>query len=155
MPKKKFVYEVVEENEDPMQTKFVKKDVEVEFTMGELKDHEERVDGMIKEIASKIEMENAAMENVNHFHEKSVALVSQLDPEEQHALFVWLRAKATVLEMEPKLTSLKAIFKEHNDEMKDIIKQTGWKAPDIHLTLGKDAKENKKQESVESTEGES
>lgn len=137
MSKNKFVYEVVEENkEDALETKIVKRNVDVEFTMAELKDHESRVDGMMTEVAKKIEMEKAAMGNVETHHMDAVSLVNQLEPLKQHALLLWLRSYATVLELEPKLVELQKVFDEHNEEVKDIIKQTGWVAPDMHVTLG-------------------
>ena len=147
MSKDKFVYEVKKEDkEDVMQTQFVKKNVNVEFTMQELKDHEERVDGMIREIESKLEVEEATKKNVDANHGDAVALVSQLEPLKQHALFLWLRSQATIAELAPKLENLKKAFDEHNTEVKDIIKQTGWVAPTVHLTMGKD--ENNKKDKV-------
>ena len=146
----KYKYEVLEENEDVMLTKIVKRNVDVEFTMQELKDHEERVHGILKELEAKCAMEKAAMENVEHFHGEAVALVKDLSPEKQHALYVYLRAFASVLEIEPKLEEVKKAFDEHNEEVKDIINQTGWIAPTVVIDP-----HGKKEKAQESTEGES
>lgn len=146
----KYKYEVVEPNEENvMLTKIVKKNVDVEFTMQELKDHEERVHNVIKELEGKVAMDKAAMENVEHFHSEAVALVKDLEPLKQHALYTYLRAFANVLEIEPKLVEVKAAFDEHNEEVKDIISQTGWVAPTIEIK-----RHEQNQETGESIEGE-
>lgn len=132
-----------------MLTKVVKKNVDVEFTMQELKDHEHRVHGIIKELEAKVAMEKAAMENVEHFHPEAVALVKELEPLKQHALYVYLRSLANVLEIEPKLKEVQEAFDAHNEEVKDIISQTGWVAPDIVIDP-----HGKNKESGEEGEGE-
>lgn len=153
MSKDKFKYEVLEENtEDVMQTKMVKRNVDVEFTMQELYDQEARWDGAIREIEGKLAIERATMVNVEEHHADAVALVSQLDPLKQTALLLWLRAFATVTELEPKLKVFKDAFDEHNEEVKDIIKQTGWVAPAVHLTVGANDN-NKEEEAGEDSEG--
>lgn len=133
MSDSKFTYEVLEENENPYEVKIVKKNVEVEFTMGELYEHESRVDKIIRELDGKRQMEEASLENVEHFHPDAVAAVKDLEPEAQHAAFTWLKSKATLAEIEPKLKEITEAFEAHNEEVKDIIAQTGWVAPDVAI----------------------
>lgn len=133
MSDKKFKYEITEAKEDSNFSVITKRNVDVEFTMAELMEHEGRVKKMITEASTKVEMEKAAMENVAHHHADAVGLVDRLAPEKQHAIFLYLRALATVVELEPKVKEMEDALAAHQEEVKDIKEQTGWIAPDISV----------------------
>lgn len=143
---KKYTYKVIEENKDDvMQTKVVKKNVDVEFTMQELYNQEEQWDRAIRELEANLKLQESTMKNVEDNHADAVSLVSQLDPLKQHAILLWLKALSLKLEIEPRLKMFKEAFDEHNAEVKEIIKQTGWKAPAVHLTMGKNDNDQKEE----------
>lgn len=138
MAKPKFEYEVIEAQDDSNFSKILKKNVEVEFTMAELHEHEGQVSRIQTEMATKLEMEQAAMTNVEENHGEVVALVKDMEPLKQHALFLWLRSKATVLEIEPKLKEIDEALEAHQEEVKDIKEQINWVAPDVSVLEKKD-----------------
>lgn len=125
---KKYIYEVVEENENPLETKMVKRGVEVEFTMQQMDDYSSAALRTLDQYRGQLNLEDAKMKNVVENHEDAVTLVKDLDPVKQNAIRIWLNSKAMIDEMAPKRDELEEALKEHKQEIKDIIKQTGWKA---------------------------
>ena len=134
MPKSKHTYEYIKEDKkDVLQSKIVKKNVEVEFTMQQLLDQEENLDKYRREIVAKIENDKAVQSNVEEYHNDAVELVRNLDPIKQNAIFLWLRSQQSLDTHEPKLVEVDKVFEEHNKEVEEIKKQTGWVAPDIKI----------------------
>ena len=144
MSKSKHVYEYVEENtDDVLQSKIVKKNVEVEFTMQQLLDQEANLDKYRRELVAKIENDKAVQANVEEYHNDAVELVRSLDPTKQNAIFLWVRAAQSLSEHEPKLADVDKVFEEHNKEVKEIKKQTGWVAPDVKVKRKNDQEPEK------------
>ena len=127
MSNNKFTYEIVEENENPLQTKFVKKNVDVPFTMQEMDSFTEQANKQLEEMRSQLNLEDAKMQNTVNNHEDAISLVSELDPIKQEAIFIWLQAKRLVDILTPKRDALQEALKEHEMDIEEIKKQTGWK----------------------------
>lgn len=123
---KKYTYEIVEEAENPLETKFIKKNVEVEFNMQQMLDYENAADRQVIEMIGKIDIEDAKMKNVEDYHDDAIALVRDLDPVKQQAILIWLKSKEIVDALCPKRDELKKAIQEHKDEIKVIKEQTGW-----------------------------
>lgn len=123
---KKYTYKLVEENENPLESKFVKKNVDVEFTMQQMLDYENSADRQMIEIRGKIDLEDAKMKNVEENHDDAIALVRDLDPVKQNAILIWLRSKEVVDVLCPKRDELQAAIDEHKAEIAVIKEQTGW-----------------------------
>lgn len=143
---KKLTYEIIESNDDPMLTKFIKKGVEVEFTMQEMDNYTNTALGMLDRFRGQLNLEDAKMKNVEEHHEDAVSLVRDLDPVKQNAIRLWLNAKAVVDEFAPKRDELEKAFADHKAEEEEIIKQTGWKPKQD------DDQENKEDSSQETDE---
>lgn len=131
MSKPEYTYEVIKVEEDSNFSTILKKNVEVEFTMAELHEHEGRVNNIKKEVETKLAMEQAAMKNVEEHHGEAIMMVKDMEPLKQHALLMWLKSKATVLELEPKMKEITEALEAHQEEVKDIKEKINWVAPDI------------------------
>lgn len=127
MSKDKYVYEIVETNEEnSLQSKLVKKNVDVEFNMQQMLDYENNADKMMREYIGKLKIEGAKMKNVEEHHDDAISLVSELDPVKQNAILIWLKSKEIIDALGPKRDELQKAIDEHKAEIAEIKKQTGW-----------------------------
>lgn len=130
MSSSKYTYEFVERDEEnPLNDRVVKKNVEVEFQMFELDQYTDTAVRQLDEIRAQLNMEDAKQKNVEEHHQDAVSLVSGLDPVKQNAVFIWLRAKQIIDELGPRRDKLEEALKEHEAEVEVIKKQTGWEPP--------------------------
>lgn len=126
MSDKTYSYEIVEEKENPLETKLVKRNVDVEFTMQEMLDYENAADRQALEIQKQLDLEEAKQKNVEEHHGDAISLVSELDPIKQQAILIWLKAKEKIDVYGPKRDDLKKAIDEHKAEIAVIKEQTGW-----------------------------
>lgn len=130
MSKDKNVYEIVEANEvNSLESKLVKKNVDVEFTMQQMLDYERSADKMMIEYRGKLNIEDAKMQNVIEHHDDAISLVRDLDPVKQNAILIWLKSKEIIDQLAPKRDELQKAIDEHKAEIEEIKKQTGWEPP--------------------------
>ena len=150
---KTYTYEFVERDEvNPLNDKLVKRGVEVEFSMFELDNYTKAALQRLDEFRGKLNLESAKMQNVMDHHDDAISLVRELDPVKQEAIKIWLTSKNIVDELAPKRDELEKLLEEHEKEIEEIKKQTGWTAPVIE-TDNADEKESEAGESTESNEG--
>lgn len=130
MSDKKHIYEIVEKDEaNSLNDTLVKRNVDVEFTMQQMLDHEKSADKMMLEYIGKLDIEDAKMKNVVENHEDAINLVKELDPVKQEAIKIWLLSKSIVDQLGPKRDELQKAIDEHKAEIKNIKEQTGWEPP--------------------------
>jgi hypothetical protein len=145
---KTYKYEVLEEAENPLETKLVKRSVDVEFTMQQMLDYENAADKQLIELIGKIDLEDAKMKNVVEHHDDAIALVRDLDPIKQNAIHIWLKSKEIIDVYAPKRDELRKAIDEHKAEIKSIKEQTGWEPP-----TQDDSEDKKEDDATEESSG--
>lgn len=151
---KKYTYEFVERDEtNPLNDKIVKKGVEIEFSMFELDRYTEAALKQLDEYRGKLNIESAKMSNVEDNHDDAIALVRDLDPVKQEAIKIWLNSKGVVDALAPRRDELEESLAEHQAEIEEIKKQTGWAAPVNEPENGDDQEEPASGEGKEGDEG--
>lgn len=139
----KITYTVTEPNEDPQKSVIAKRGADITFTMQELDDHKKRVEGIVKELKAKMEMDAAAVKNIEEHH----PWVKDFDKKKLHTIGMYVKSLEVVNQIEPKLKEIEEQLDEHQKEVDEIIKQTGY----VHKE--KDDEENNKEEVDEKAAG--
>lgn len=153
-----FVYEIIKEETDSNFSTIRKTNITAEFTMAEVYEHLGELERLKNEVQGQIDLEKAAMDNVERNHDDAVSLVRSLEPLKQHAIFLWLKSLANLGELEPKISKIDEVIKSYQEEISDIKNQTGWTAPSIevaNVTSKSKHEEPANEESGDSSEGES
>lgn len=139
---KKHVYEILEENPDnTLESKLVKRGVDVEFTMQQMDDHTTQALSTLDQWRGQLNLEDAKMKNVEEHHPDAITLVKDLDPVKQNAIHIWLKAKEIIDMVAPRRDELEQRLEEHKAELEEIKKQTGWVANVTEDVKKEDTKE--------------
>lgn len=130
----KYTYELLEEQGDVLKHKLVKKNVDVEFTLADMLNAQEQLKRHVTEARSQMDVEIAKMKNVEEHHADAVALVKALDPLKQTAIKIWVNAKIRVDELGPYKDKLVNAMRSDQEEIAEMLKQTGLELPaDVEL----------------------
>jgi galactokinase len=128
MSKKKpdFTYTVLEKNkEDFKQSKIVKKNVEVEFTLADVEKHEKLVRKQLKEAKTQMDVHAAEMFNISEHH----PFVKDFTEEQYHTLEMYIEAMRKVAQLSPAVEAREKALEEYALEVQDIYKQCKFELP--------------------------
>ena len=153
MSNDKITYEIVEKNEEnSLFDKVVKKGMDIEFQMSQMDDFTNAAVQRLDEMRGKLNLEAAKMQNVMDNHDDAISLVRDLDPVKQEAIRIWLNSKHLVDGLAPKRDEMEEALKEHEAEVEEIKKQTGWE-PLIKETENDEADQENSEEVEPSEDG--
>lgn len=93
------------------------------FKMSDLQSEIVQLKKFIKEVTAKVELEEAAMENIRHFHPE----VEQLAPQKRTAVALFTTSEGTVNICKAKLEEMNKQLDECVADLAEIEKQTGKK----------------------------
>lgn len=97
----------------------VKTGHEVEFTLTDMENNEAYLEKQKKEIVPVIEHRKAVMQNVKENH----PIVSELTPEQRHAVHMYREAEVELEKYEEVLAEVNRVLEKSAEEKKEIIKQ--------------------------------
>lgn len=97
----------------------VKTGHEVEFTLTDMENNEAYLEKQKKEIVPVIEHRKAVMQNVTENH----PIVSELTPEQRHAVHMYREAEVELEKYEEVLAEVNRVLEKSAEEKKEIIKQ--------------------------------
>lgn len=123
-------FELKKDEGDFYKNTFVKKGIEVEFTMGELIGYQEQMHKMLTETRAQMDVEIARMKNVEKYHSDAVELVKSLDPLKQTAIKIWLNSKIKLDELGPQKDKILEALRQDQEQFDEIFDQTGVEKPD-------------------------
>lgn len=112
----------VKPGQEGTESVIVKSGHEVEFKMGEVRDHMEKVKTLRKELEAQIELEKAKQVNVEGHH----AVVQGLTEEDLAAVSIYYASKGIQKKSEEKLKEVVALLAEYDAELLEIKEQTGF-----------------------------
>lgn len=102
----------------------VKSGHEVEFTLADMENNEAYLEKQKKEIVPVIEHRKAVMQNVTENH----PIVSELTPEQRHAVHMYREAEVELEKYEEVLAEVNRVLDKSAEEKKEIIKQLNLEA---------------------------
>ncbi len=102
----------------------VKTGHEVEFTLADMENNEAYLEKQKKEIVPVIEHRKAVMQNVTENH----PIVSELTPEQRHAVHMYREAEVELEKYEEVLAEVNRVLDKSAEEKKEIIKQLNLEA---------------------------
>ena len=102
----------------------VKSGYEVEFTLADMENNEAYLEKQKKEIVPVIEHRKAVMQNVTENH----PIVSELTPEQRHAVHMYREAEVELEKYEEVLAEVNRVLDKSAEEKKEIIKQLNLEA---------------------------
>ena len=102
----------------------VKSGHEVEFTLTDMENNEAYLEKQKKEIVPVIEHRKAVMQNVTENH----PIVSELTPEQRHAVHMYREAEVELEKYEEVLAEVNRVLEKSAEEKKEIIKQLNLEA---------------------------
>lgn len=102
----------------------VKSGHEVEFTLTDMENNEAYLEKQKKEIVPVIEHRKAVMQNVTENH----PIVSELTPEQRHAVHMYREAEVELEKYEEVLAEVNRVLDKSAEEKKEIIKQLNLEA---------------------------
>lgn len=97
-----------------------------EFKVSDVVAHVEAVEKAIKELESKISLEEAIVKNI----EKQHPAISKINEQLKQACYLSLKSKLAIVPAKDKLKQLKESMEEYKSELKELKDQTGidiWK----------------------------
>jgi hypothetical protein len=97
----------------------VKTGHEIEFTLTDMENNEAYLEKQKKEIVPVIEHRKAVMQNVAENH----PIVSELTPEQRHAVHMYREAEVELEKYEEVLAEVNRVLEKSAEEKKEIIKQ--------------------------------
>jgi hypothetical protein len=97
----------------------VKTGHEIEFTLTDMENNEAYLEKQKKEIVPVIEHRKAVMQNVAENH----PIVSELTPEQRHAVHMYREAEVELEKYEEVLSEVNRVLEKSAEEKKEIIKQ--------------------------------
>jgi hypothetical protein len=117
----KIIYKIIEKKEDLKESIVKKSGFSIEFTLNDFLYNIQYNKKQRKEIAAKVGIEDATMQNVLHFHPE----VKELSEETLQAAYVYQKALSVIKVGNEKIAELDAQIESDMNELKEITKQTG------------------------------
>lgn len=112
-------YKITESNEDPKQSKIQKLGVVVNFTFGEIEQHESMLAKVVKELKAKSEYEGAKMKNIETNH----PFVLEMPEQDLFTAHMYQEAKSLVKVSNEKVVEIEKQLADYAEEKGEIMKQ--------------------------------
>ena len=93
----------------------------VEFNIGDVRPHIEKMEKLKKELTAQVELEKAKQANIEAHHE----VVKTLEGEQKAAIAIHYTSDSIIAQAESKLKEIEALLAEYAKELKEIEEQTG------------------------------
>ena len=96
-------YKLIKEEGDVIDYVIEKRGLTSEFTIRDINSNLARMEKVTKELQAQLELEQAKMTNIEHFH----PFVKDLSPEDLHTAWMYREAQEYVTQIVPKLEEIK------------------------------------------------
>jgi hypothetical protein len=109
---KKPTYKIIEPNEDLKFATIQKGNITVDFRIHDMEEEQKLLEKYIKTAAAEIQMEEARMENIEHFH----PFVLDFDDEQRSTIYLYQESKVKADKLKLKLEEFETQLKESVEE---------------------------------------